>query len=93
VDYKIHLHAEQASIAYAKSNESAEWIYAKEYMTYKAEYSLSDTKGTCVTPSEPTAWREVIRLSTDDDDDVYLDKLQTRGIKKNILYIWKVDYS
>jgi hypothetical protein len=23
----------------------------------------------------------------DDDDDVYLDKLQTRGVKKNILYL------
>jgi hypothetical protein len=25
------------------------------------------------------------------DDDVYLDKLQTRGIKKCILYMWNVD--
>jgi hypothetical protein len=23
----------------------------------------------------------------DDDDDVYLDKLQTRGVKKSILYM------
>jgi hypothetical protein len=29
----------------------------------------------------------------DDDDDVYLDKLQTRGVKKSILYMWNVDYS
>jgi hypothetical protein len=27
----------------------------------------------------------------DDDNDVYLDKLQTRGIKKFILYMWNVD--
>jgi hypothetical protein len=27
----------------------------------------------------------------DDDDDVYLDKLQTRGVKKSILYMWNVD--
>jgi hypothetical protein len=26
-------------------------------------------------------------MVTDNDDDVYLDKLQTRGIKKCILYI------
>jgi len=24
---------------------------------------------------------------TDDDDDVYLDELQTRGVKKSILYM------
>jgi hypothetical protein len=28
-----------------------------------------------------------------DDDDVYLDKLQTRGVKKSVLYMWNVDYS
>jgi hypothetical protein len=26
-----------------------------------------------------------------DDDDVYLDKLQTRGVKKSILYMWNVE--
>jgi hypothetical protein len=29
----------------------------------------------------------------DDDDDVYLDKSQTRGVKKSILYMSNVDYS
>jgi hypothetical protein len=28
-----------------------------------------------------------------DDDDVYLDKLQTRDVKTSILYMWNVDYS
>jgi hypothetical protein len=28
-----------------------------------------------------------------DDDDVYLDKLQTRGVEKSILYMRNVDYS
>jgi folate-binding Fe-S cluster repair protein YgfZ len=28
-----------------------------------------------------------------DDDDVYLNKLQTRDVKKSILYRWNVDYS
>jgi hypothetical protein len=32
-------------------------------------------------------------MHTDDDDDVYLDKLQTRGVEKSTLYIWNVDYS
>jgi hypothetical protein len=27
----------------------------------------------------------------DDDDDVYLNKLQTKGVKKSILYIYNVD--
>jgi hypothetical protein len=27
-----------------------------------------------------------------DNDDVYLDKLQTRGVKKSILYLRNVDY-
>jgi hypothetical protein len=26
-------------------------------------------------------------MYNDDDDDVYLDKLQTRGVKKSILYM------
>jgi hypothetical protein len=26
------------------------------------------------------------------DDDVYLGKLQTRGLKKSIIYMWIVDY-
>jgi hypothetical protein len=30
---------------------------------------------------------------THDDDDVYLDKLQTRVAKKSILYMSNVDYS
>jgi hypothetical protein len=32
-------------------------------------------------------------LCDDDDDDVYLDKLQTRGVKRSILYTWNIDYS
>jgi hypothetical protein len=31
-------------------------------------------------------------MYNDDDDDVYLDKLQTRGVKKSILYMWNIDY-
>jgi hypothetical protein len=27
------------------------------------------------------------------DDDVYLDILQRKGVKKSILYMWNVDYS
>jgi hypothetical protein len=27
----------------------------------------------------------------DDDDDVYLNKLQTKGVKKSILYMYNVD--
>jgi hypothetical protein len=27
------------------------------------------------------------------DNDVYLDKLQTRGVKKSILYMWNLDCS
>jgi len=27
-----------------------------------------------------------VELTYDDDDDVYLDKLQTRGVKKSIVY-------
>jgi hypothetical protein len=27
------------------------------------------------------------------NDDVYLDKEQSRGVKKSILYMWNVDYS
>jgi hypothetical protein len=32
-------------------------------------------------------------IPTSDDDDVYLDILQTRGVTKSILYMWNVDYS
>jgi hypothetical protein len=28
---------------------------------------------------------------SDDDDDVYLNKLQTKGVKKSILYMYNVD--
>jgi hypothetical protein len=28
-----------------------------------------------------------VKVYDDDDDDVYLDKLQTRGIKKSLLYM------
>jgi hypothetical protein len=31
--------------------------------------------------------QQIIRISFDLDDDVYLEKLQTRGIKKIILYM------
>jgi hypothetical protein len=30
---------------------------------------------------------------TPDDDDVNLDKLQMRGVKKSILYMWNGGYS
>jgi hypothetical protein len=30
-------------------------------------------------------------LLYDDDDDVYLNKLQTKGVKKSILYMYNVD--
>jgi hypothetical protein len=30
-------------------------------------------------------------LTSDDDDDIYLDKLQTKGVKKSILYMRNVD--
>jgi hypothetical protein len=29
--------------------------------------------------------------TVDDDDDVYLNKLQTKGVKKSILYMCNVD--
>jgi hypothetical protein len=29
----------------------------------------------------------ILLLMSDDDDDVYLDELQTRGVKKSILYM------
>jgi hypothetical protein len=29
----------------------------------------------------------LIEIANDDDDDAYLDKLQTRGLEKSILYM------
>jgi hypothetical protein len=36
------------------------------------------------------AWNNHVKLKI---NDIYLDKLQTRGVKKSIVYMWNVDYS
>jgi hypothetical protein len=46
---------------------------------------------TCILPADTVLALEIEKLN--DDDDVYLDKLQTRGVKKSIVYMWNVDYS
>jgi transcription antitermination factor NusA-like protein len=41
--------------------------------------------------NELTGSRIDIIIYSDDDDDVYLNKLQTKGVKKSILYMYNVD--
>jgi hypothetical protein len=38
-------------------------------------------------------WSVSSERSLCDDDDVYLDKSQTKGVRKSILYMWNADYS
>jgi hypothetical protein len=65
---------------------------ASKNIIYKAEHKLDSTFVSSCTIRFFLVFTNVVN-SSDDDDDVYLDKLQTRGVKKSILYMCNVDYS